>query len=721
MAESDFFVSSVNVVWGDNPEVAIAGQFCPACGMIHQGAGGVSGPPSEGQGTAQPINSPQQNINGLLSAFKWDSLALTFNFVGPGTVFPQDYGVEPTLANFATLSGAMQNMTIRALADVASVSNLTFTQIANGGLADISSGLADISNMTAYAYYPGGNFNAGDAWYRSTGGQYLNPIRGNISWLGVIHEIGHTLGLKHGHEPDTINNPIVMNGARDSLEFSLMTYRSYIGGPFVGGFSTEEFGYPQTLMMYDIAALQLMYGANFNTNNGVTIYTWNVNTGEMSIGGVGQGAVGANRIFATIWDGGGTDTYDLSNYTTNLQIDLTPGSWSKFSDDQTADLGNGNRARANIFNAEQFNGDLRSLIENATGGSGNDVIVGNGIGNVLTGGSGNDAIASGAGTDTLDGGAGADTLAGGTGDDAYVIDDLGDVLAELANEGVDTVFSSVSYIMGANFEHVTLSGVGNDGVLGNELNNIIRGNSGNNGMTGGFGNDQLFGNLGSDVLDGGFGSDYMEGGAGIDTYFVDSLGDVVAEIAETGVYDTIWTTVNLVLPANTEILIVNGAGAANGIGNDDLTLMLGNPGANGLYGLGGNDVILGQGGVDTIDGGTGNDVISGGAGADFLTSGTGNDLFVYASINEAGDLITDFNTTAGTNLDLLDLRPMFTTFTAGYGTTAASAIAAGYLSVTQVGLDASVQVAATGGGALVLLSLLQNANAAAVTNCILVA
>ena len=81
---------------------------------------------------------------------------------------------------------------------------------------------------------------------------------------------------------------------------------------------TGPYGYPQTLMMYDIPALQKMYGANYTTNSGDTVYTWNPLNGRNSINGVGQGLPGGNRIFMTIWDGGGHDTYDFSNYTTNL-------------------------------------------------------------------------------------------------------------------------------------------------------------------------------------------------------------------------------------------------------------------------------------------------------------------------------------------------------------------------------------------------------------------
>jgi Ca2+-binding RTX toxin-like protein len=152
-----------------------------------------------------------------------------------------------------------------------------------------------------------------------------------------------------------------------------------------------------------------MYGADFTTNSGNTTYRWDANTGQTFIDGVGQGAPGANRVFLTLWDGGGVDTYDFSNYGTNLQVDLSPGGWSLISSVQQANLGNGNPARGNVFNALQHNGDARSLIENASGGTGHDTIGGNVAANHLTGGVGNDRLIGRAGNDTLDGGAGTDT------------------------------------------------------------------------------------------------------------------------------------------------------------------------------------------------------------------------------------------------------------------------------------------------------------------------
>ena len=83
----------------------------------------------------------------------------------------------------------------------------------------------------------------------------------------------------------------------------------------------------------------------------------------------GNGAGGsANRVFETIWDGNGVDTYDLSNYTTAVAINLNPGASSITSSTQLAYLGNGHYAAGNIYNAYLFNGDARSYIDNAIGG-----------------------------------------------------------------------------------------------------------------------------------------------------------------------------------------------------------------------------------------------------------------------------------------------------------------------------------------------------------------
>jgi serralysin len=118
----------------------------------------------------------------------------------------------------------------------------------------------------------------------------------------------------------------------------------------------------------------------------------------MSINGVGQGAPGggiggsANRIFMTIWDGGGDDTYDLSNYNGGTTIDLRPGEWSKTSAVQTANLGDGHMARGNIANALLFEGNTDSAIENAKGSNSTDTMIAYQVANHFTGNGGIDSF-----------------------------------------------------------------------------------------------------------------------------------------------------------------------------------------------------------------------------------------------------------------------------------------------------------------------------------------
>ncbi len=130
---------------------------------------------------------------------------------------------------------------------------------------------------------------------------------------------------------------------------------------------------------------------------------------------------------------------------------------------------------------------------------------GNGLANVLTGN---------AADNTLNGLAGADMMIGGDGDDTYVIDNAGDVVVELAAEGVDTVNSSVTVTLAANVENLVLTGTGAVSGTGNDLDNIMTGNAGANSLTGGAGDDVLTGGAGADKLTGGTGSDTFAFAAG---------------------------------------------------------------------------------------------------------------------------------------------------------------------------------------------------------------
>jgi Ca2+-binding RTX toxin-like protein len=142
--------------------------------------------------------------------------------------------------------------------------------------------------------------------------------------------------------------------------------------------------------------------------------------------------------------------------------------------------------------------------------------IGNGANNILRGNARNNSLWGGAGNDLLDGGGGGDTMAGGSGNDTYVVDDAGDVVVELANEGIDTVLASVSVTLGAYVENAELLGSAAADATGNDLANKMTGNDAANALAGGLGDDVIAGGGGDDLLSGNAGADSLDGGAGVD-------------------------------------------------------------------------------------------------------------------------------------------------------------------------------------------------------------
>lgn len=164
-----------------------------------------------------------------------------------------------------------------------------------------------------------------------------------------------------------------------------------------------------------------------------------------------------------------------------------------------------------------------------TGGAGDDVLLGLGGKDILFG---ND------GSDLLDGGLGKDWMGGGSGDDTYHVDDKGDVVAEMAGGGFDTVITSLSkYVLGANVEAVTYQGAQDFSGTGNTLDNLMSGDAGADWLFGGAGNDSLLGGAGMDELTGGQGFDVLTGGDGADLFIFKTAADA---------FDTITDFVHLV-------------------------------------------------------------------------------------------------------------------------------------------------------------------------------
>jgi len=301
---------------------------------------------------------------------------------------------------------------------------------------------------------------------------------------------------------------------------------------------------------------------------------------------------------------------------------------------------------------------------NGTGNDGKNLILGNAAANALRGMSGNDDLRGGNGNDSLNGGSGFDVMQGGAGNDAYVVDNTGDRVVELWNQGIDTVRSSVDYRLAANVENLELLNWNGGRGTGNDLANVLTGNDGSDILSGLGGNDSLTGGDGNDRLNGGAGADRMWGGQGDDLYFVDHARDRVSELPGQGA-DLVLSTISFRLPGNVENLTLGGDQAINGRGNDDANVIRGNSASNVLTGMGGDDTmnggpggddsLNGERGDDRLFGGAGNDTLIGDLGTDTLVGGADADTFLYASTAEstpgAGDTITDFES----GLDTLDL------------------------------------------------------------------
>ncbi|MBX9749807.1 MAG: hypothetical protein K5Q68_09355, partial [Roseococcus sp.] len=291
---------------------------------------------------------------------------------------------------------------------------------------------------------------------------------------------------------------------------------------------------------------------------------------------------------------------------------------------------------------------VTDVLESVTGvgGAGADLLIGSALNDTLSGGAGNDTLLGLEGNDALNGGIGADHMTGGAGNDTYTVDNSGDVVVEAAGGGDDRIVASISSVLGADLERLSLSGAANLNGTGNALANRLDGNAGANILDGGEGNDSLFGlggndrligGTGADWLDGGLGADSMEGGTDNDTYIVDNAGDIATEAAGGG-SDRVLASISYTLGAELERLALAGTADLTGTGNALANRLDGNAGANTLDGGEGNDSLFGLGGNDRLMGGTGADWLDGGLGADSMEGGADNDTYI---VDNAGDNVTE--------------------------------------------------------------------------------
>lgn len=446
----------------------------------------------------------------------------------------------------------------------------------------------------AYAYLPydyGGTSAGlqGDIWVNVNEPSNLALNYGDYGPITLIHETGHAIGLQHPGAYNAAPGLAITYAAnaeyyQDTRQYTVM---SYFGAENSGAapvnWNNLTFVYAQTPLVHDIATAQAIYGTDTTTRTGDTVYGFN------STADRGVFDFSTNMMpWLTIWDAGGNDTLDFSGWTSNSSINLTPGGFSSGGGSGVVPLetlkANGVlpqsyteaqytalRARYNAADGmlhDNISIAYGATIENAIGGGGNDVILGNDVANRLSGNAGNDMLTGGGGNDVLDGGDAIDTarfsgarrdygvvenldgsitlIDGRAGSpdgtdvassiETFAFSDAAFSLVDLLNDAplIYTSGTGRSEVLAAatGFSSVLYGLAGNDVLRGANLTDILVGGSGDDQLAGGGGNDILFGGDrndvlvggdGDDVLIGGGSNDVMTGGSGADRFMFDVM------------------------------------------------------------------------------------------------------------------------------------------------------------------------------------------------------
>lgn len=274
--------------------------------------------------------------------------------------------------------------------------------------------------------------------------------------------------------------------------------------------------------------------------------------------------------------------------------------------------------------------------EGVRASGGDDLITGDDADNLLDGSAGEDMIQGGLGSDTLVGGDGVDYLDGGGGVDILSFQDhLVGVKVDL-----DSSIASTDDMF-----------IGFEGLAGGSGDDRLRGDATANRLLGNDGDDVLIGRAGNDTLEGGAGEDILLGGDGNDTYVVVDPQAMAIETGPSGGTDTVRAWVGVSLGSNIENLVLLGAEALDGAGNELANRLTGNSGGNALAGGAGND---------TLNGGGGNDVLAGGLGKDLLAGGSGKDVYDFDTLAEMGTIAATRDVISGfvSGQDKIDLSTL---------------------------------------------------------------
>lgn len=614
-------------------------------------------------------------LDSLIWGAKWDITS------GPVEYFFDGAGVS-------AFNAAEKQAFLDILANFSSVcdiSEISFQEAATKNDADIVwRKQASSPNFIAWHDVPDELFIPAEGVFVTQDAGWQNvSTQGSFFYSIVLHELGHGMGLAHPHDGGDQEDATTFPGVTPNSELdkgdnglnqSIWTVMSYNDGwdqaPGVNRFgSGPSYGWAGTLMAFDIAALQYLYGVNNTYKTSDDAY-------------VLPTANGNGTFWSCLWDAGGNDTISNAGKSGAATINLNDAPLLGPNAGGYVSRVAGIKGGFTIANGAE--------IENATGGDGNDYIVGNELDNILIGGLGIDTVSyelSEAGVtvdlniqdgatpqDTV--GAGKDTLSGFENLVGSVFNDTlsgdGNVNKLDGGAGIDTV--DFSYLGAGNNLVLTLgaltvatgvvaqtstSGVAGDidtvknfeNVIGGEGNDTFTGNAGANSLSGGDGDDKLSGLAGIDILNGGNGDDLLIGGLGSDTLD----GGAEGPLGDTASFAGITTSVVASL--------VNGDGTGkykNGAIDEtdqliDIENLIGGSGADTLTGDDFDNIIEGGAGNDTLDGGEGSETLGDTVSYKSATAGvTVNLSIVGAEQNTGGagkDKISNFENILGSAKD----------------------------------------------------------------------